>query len=212
MPSTSSRLTPVRAAVAASIAILVLVVVAAGFGRPTDAASPSSTPAPTSPASPSSSPTASPTPKPTLSPTPKPTPTSSPSDPSDEGPIPGDVSVDLQAPAGHHVTATVRDDSGDVIGIRSGVPGDGMSVRWHDIVVKNVDPRTISVTWVGITIDENVFVGVSADGDGYLVDIVQRGPYPNSDALGSDRILLLTFDQPVRAADVTGGVADRTVD
>jgi hypothetical protein len=147
-----------------------------------------------------------------VNPTSKPTPTSSPSDPSDEGPIPGDVTVDLQAPAGHHVTATVRDESGDIVGVRSGVPGDGMSVRWHDIVVKNVDPRTVSVTWVGITIDENVFVGVSADGDGYLVDIVQAGPYPNSDALGSDRVLLLTFDQPVRAADVTGGVADRAVD
>ncbi len=175
MPSASSRLTPARAAVAASIAILVLVIVAAGFGRPTDAASPSSTPAPTSSASPSPSPTASPTPNPSVNPTSKPTPTSSPSDPSDEGPIPGDVTVDLQAPAGHHVTATVRDESGDIVGVRSGVPGDGMSVRWHDIVVKNVDPRTVSVTWVGITIDENVFVGVSADGDGYLVDIVQRG-------------------------------------
>jgi hypothetical protein len=206
MPSASSRLTPARAAVAASIAILVLVIVAAGFGRPADAASPSSTPAPTAPASPSPSPT----PSPTLSPSPSPSP--EPSDPSDEGPIPGDLTVDLQAPAGHQVTATVRDDSGDIGGVRSGVPGDGMSVRWHDIVVKNVDPRTISVTWVGITIDENVFVGVSADGDGYLVDIVQSGPYPNTDTLGSDRVLLLTFDQPVRAADVTGGVADRTVD
>jgi hypothetical protein len=212
MPSASSRLTPIRAAVAASIAILVLVIVAAGFGRPADAASPTATPAPTAPARPSPSPTASPTPKPSVSPTAKPTPSPAPSDPSEEGPILGDITVNLQAPAGHVVTATVRDESGDVVGVRSGVPGDGMSVNWHDIAVKNVDARTLSVTWVGFTIDENVFVGISADGDGYLVDIVQSGPSPNTDTLGSDRVLLLTFDQPVRAADVTGGVADRTVD
>jgi hypothetical protein len=212
MPTASSRLTPIRAAVAASIAILVLVIVAAGFGRPADAASPSSTPAPTPTLSPSPSPTAIPTPIPSPTPNPTASPSPAPSDPSDDGPIPGDVTVDLQAPAGHHVTATVRDDSGDIGRIQSGVPGDGMSVRWHDIAVKNVDAHTVSVTWVGITVDENVFVGVSADGDGYVVDIVQRGLDPNSDTLGSDRVLLLTFDQPVRASDVTGGVADRSVD
>jgi hypothetical protein len=212
MPTASSRLTPIRAAVAASIAILELVIVAAGFGRPADAASPSSTPAPTPTLSPSPSPTAIPTPIPSPTPNPTASPSPAPSDPSDDGPIPGDVTVDLQAPAGHHVTATVRDDSGDIGRIQSGVPGDGMSVRWHDIAVKNVDAHTVSVTWVGITVDENVFVGVSADGDGYVVDIVQRGLDPNSDTLGSDRVLLLTFDQPVRASDVTGGVADRSVD
>lgn len=197
-----SRLTPFRTAVALIIAIAVLlVVVSVGLGggpRPSTA-----TPTPTPTASPTSSP--SPTPA-----TPVGTPVASPSVPADHGPILGDVTVDLEQASRHHVKATVRDDSGHLVDVRSGTPGDGMSVTWGEITIENIDARTLKVTWVGTGDEETVFVGISSEGDGYLVDIVQRGLGPNSDTLGYDREILLGFDRPVRAADVDGGVAETT--
>ena len=199
MHASSSRLSPIRATVALIVAIAaVLIVVTVGLGsgpRP-------STPTPT--ATPTASPTASP------SPTPVGTPVATPSVPADHGPILGDVTVDLEQASHHHVKATVRDDSGHLVDVRSGTPGDGMSVTWGEIAVENVDARTLKVTWVGTGDEETVFVGISAAGDGYLVDIVQRGLGPNSDTLGYDREIVLTFDRSVSAADVSGGVAETT--
>ena len=41
-----------------------------------------------------------------------------------------------------------------------------------------------------------------AQGDGVLLRFGQNMPYPNTDAMGADRVLVLTFDQPVAAEDV----------
>lgn len=204
MNRSNPRLTPVWSAVVLFIAVVVVAFATGGFGRVTDAGQPSTPP-------PSATPSPTPTSAPSDDPSPRPSVKPSPSPSDDEGPIPGDVTVDLDDPTGHDVTSIVRDDSGDVVEVRSGKPGDGMSVKWHDIAVDQIDARTVKVTWVGIAIDEQVFVNVSADRGGYLVEIVQAGPRPNSDALGADRVLVLTFDRPVRAADVNGGVADRTI-
>ena len=111
---------------------------------------------------------------------------------------------------GHDVKGTVRDESGRVVAVRSGAPGDGMSVRWGEVVVENADARTIRITWVGLAIDDTVHIAVSRDGRGYLVDMVQTAPLPNTDAVGYDRVLELTFDRAVRAADVEAAIAERT--
>ena len=42
--------------------------------------------------------------------------------------------------------------------------------------------------------------------------LVQAGPYPQTDAMGEDRILILTFDGPVSADDVSVEILNRTVD
>jgi hypothetical protein len=190
--SSSSR-TPALVAVAAlATVVAVFAVATSGFGRSGDPVDPS----------------APPTPSPIVSPGVTPDPT--PSAPVDHGPIEGDVTVDLENVTGHAVRASVRDTTGHLVGAVSGRPGAGMSVRWHDIAVTQVDARTISVTWVGIAMDDEVHVEISTEGDGYLVEIVQMGPPPQSDATGHDRVLILSFDEPVVAADVTGGVADRS--
>jgi hypothetical protein len=189
------------------VAAVLAVVAAVAFGlRGTGA------PAPTATTTPTATPVVTPAPvaTPTSVPTPAPTETPVPSAPADGGPLYGDVRVDLATATQNRVTATVRDGSGDVDAVRSGTPDDGMSVRWHDIAVTAVDDRTIAITWVGMAIDDDVLVAIDANGDGYVVDIVQTAPIANSDATAFDRILLVSFDHPVDPATVTGGVADRS--
>lgn len=94
--------------------------------------------------------------------------------------------------------------------VTSGRPGSGMPVFWHDIAVHNLDARTISVTWVGLALDDKVHVDIAFERGRYLIDIVQTGPVPNSDASGSDRELILRFTQPVVADEVIGGVTDKS--
>ena len=152
-------------------------------------------------ASPSVAPAKSPSVAP--SPTPRPTPTPPPS-------VPG--SVDLDNASGHDVSILIHDQVGDLVGAESGKPGDGMSVRWHDSIVENVDATSIRVTWVGLPGDDVADLGISGEAGAYVLTIVQPGPYANTDAMGEDRVLILTFDAPVSADDVSVEVLDRTVD
>jgi hypothetical protein len=144
-----------------------------------------------------------PSPAPTVVPSPSPTPVEHP-------PIAGDVHIDLWTATGHDVEATVRDTTRTITQVETGRAGAGMSVRWHDILVRQVDARTVSVTWIGLPIDDEVHVDVAYENSVYLIEIVQTGPEPGSDAIGYDRELILTFEQPVVAGDVLGGVADRS--
>ena len=154
--------------------------------RPSEPGSPAS-PMPSSPAKPSASPSANPSPQP--------------------------VSViELESASGHDVKADVIDQIGSLASARSGKPGDGMSVRWHDAIVRQAGPNAVEVTWVAFARDEQIGIGIH-DLDGPLtVVIVQAGPYPNTDALGEDRVVILSFDHPVVASDVAVEILDRTVD
>lgn len=135
------------------------------------------------------------TPGPTAEPTATPEPTEEPSD--------GIFEVDLNTPDNHDVTVTVDDATGSLSDVVSGNPGDGMSVRWFDMKVENVDPNTLRLTWVGLPLDQDVKLFVETSGDGKLrLRMVQPGPPLNSDAIGFDRIISLTFDRPVSADDV----------
>jgi len=158
--------------------------------RPSAPATPAA-PAPSGPASPSSGASASPSNSPSVDP----------------------VSViDLESTSGHRVKADVIDQVGSLVKAESGKPGDGMSVRWHDSIVRQVGPNAIQITWVAFARDERIALGVH-DVDGPLtVVIVQAGPYPNTDALGEDRVVTLTFNRPVSAAELVVQVLDRTVD
>jgi hypothetical protein len=103
---------------------------------------------------------------------------------------------------GHDVSVVVTDRSGSLVGAASGNAGDGMSVRWGDAIVRNVDPNTIEVTWAGFPRDETVGLVVEARGDGVLLRIGQDAPYPNSDAMGADRVMVFTFADRVAAGQV----------
>ena len=170
---------------AAPIAVLALTIVVAACGA--SAASP----APATPV-----PTAAPTGTPVVTPTPAstPKPSASPS----QGGV-GDEPIDLDVALGHDVAVVVTDRSGHLVGAQSGEGADGMSVRWGDAIVKNLDPNTIQVTWVGLPQDEIVGLVVELHDDGLLLRFGQAAPYPNSDAMGADRVMVFDFDMPVSA-------------
>jgi hypothetical protein len=183
-PASRGQIQPAFAIVLGIITV-VAVVAAAVASRP---------PSPTVPASPSTPPSAAPT--------------SAPS----PAPSGGPLSVDLDNATGHDVSIKIHDESGHVVRTVSGKPADGMSVRWHEAGVKNVGARSIAITWAGLPGDDLVDLGIRFDNGTYSMTLVQAGPVPNSDAMGEDRSLVLTFDAPVGAKDVSIEVLDRTVD
>jgi hypothetical protein len=166
--------------------LAVLFVVAAcgalGAAQPSPSASPSA-PAPTVPASEA--------------------PSDAPSSP-DPGAVPstpaGAIRLDVADP--HDILVSVVDPEGSLTGASSGRAGDGMSVRWGDVEVLNVDEDTLRVTWVGLPVDAAVTVRLDADGEGYVLEITQPAPPANSDATGFDRVLVLDFGSAVKAENV----------
>jgi hypothetical protein len=110
--------------------------------------------------------------------------------------IPLDVFLD------HQVTLAFSDPEGLIVKAVSGSPKDGMSVRWGDAIVRNVDPRTIEITWVGLPGDEAVTLVAKPDGNGVLLRFGQQAPPADSDAMGADRVAVLTFANPVDAGDI----------
>jgi hypothetical protein len=174
------------AAVLALLAVLILV--AGGvLGRGVD---PSGSPAPSDAPSiaPSVQPRATPVPSPTLKPT--------------DGPSDGPFKLDLENLTGDDVSVVIDDETGTLSGAASGIPGDGMSVRWFDVKVENLDAETVRITWVGLPRDEELTLAISAVDGRYQLLLVQAAPPANSDALGFDRIVDLRFESPVSAADV----------
>jgi hypothetical protein len=179
-------------AVAAGIAAVALVAivgaVALGAGRqPADAPAPSHSPKPTAVASVPATPVPA---------TPVPA-TPAPSDPVGVPPV---VILDTVEPDDPSVA--IDDQSGTLVDVHAEPAGDGMSVRWNDSIVEQVGPKTIRVTWVGFPGAEQVGLTITADGGAPVLVFDQKAPYANTDALGADRVLVLTFDSAVDAGDI----------
>jgi hypothetical protein len=202
-PSHRSARGQVQPLVAVALGVVAVVGLAAAVlvSRPGAADGPRPSDRPSTP--PGSAPVASPMPS-SPSPSATPTPTADPSA--------GIGTIDLRSATGHDVTAQIHDQTGDLVKAASGAPGDGMSVRWHDALVANAGSRTIFVTWAGLPKDDVLDLGVAIVDGRLQVTVVQAGPVPNSDAMGEDRVIALTFDRPVAAADVSVEILDRTVD
>lgn len=141
-------------------------------------------------------PSGSPKPVPTATPDRTPTPVPS------KAPDGGDIKVDLDVRSDHDVSVLIKDRTGALKDARTGTPGDGMSVRWHDSKVENIDDSTLRLVWVGWPRDEEVGLSIAKVDGGYEILITQTAPLPNTDAMGYDRMLVLTFDAPVSADDV----------
>lgn len=186
--SRSARGLALPAAILIALVAVLALVASGALGRAAD---------PTPP--PSGSPSAPPTEQPTASPTDKP----------GESPSDGKIRIPLENATDHDVTAVIDDATGKVVEVRSGKPGDGMSVRWHDYKVENVDDTTVRIVWVGLPYSEDVDVTVSEKDGAYAVEIVQKGPVANSDAVGYDRILVVEFGGQVKAEDVEVTIKDR---
>jgi hypothetical protein len=175
-----SRLAPVI--VALTIAIL-LAACSTGTGAP--AASPSDPPAMPSPAPETPAP-ASPAPA-----TPAPTEVAA-----------ADLRVDLQSTSGQDVYVDIVDRSGTIERAVTGRPAEGVSVGSGTLQVENLDARTVRLMWSGFPIDNQLRLFVDPIGVGYRFLMIQPAPTGPADAMGEDRILDLTFDREVSAAEV----------
>ena len=153
---------------------------------PPPPAAPVATPRPTSKP-------ADPAPVPTAKPTPRPTHTNLPYDPAP-------IKVNLQTVDDSAVRVDIVDISGILDSAKSGSPAEGASAE--GLVVENVDARTLRLTWVDFPID-NVDQLYIEWFDGHLKFVlVQPEPRGDTDAVGYDRELVLTFSEPVSAGDV----------
>ena len=187
-PSSFTKVALPGAALVAVTAALVIVVSGA-FGRGAVAPTPSDRP--------SAAPTVVPA-------SPSPLATSQPSNDPAESPL----TVALKNLTEHDVSVAIDDQTTTLAGAASGQPGDGMSVRWHDMQVANVDADTIRIVWVGLPRDEQLTLSVTGQAGAYALRFVQAAPPANSDAIGFDRILNLDFTAPVSADDVKVTIED----
>jgi hypothetical protein len=187
-PYTMARSTTTKTAVSFIVAVGMIVILAA-FAVVAAGSSAAPSPAPTD--RPSPVPTEAPSP--VATPTPVPVP--SPVDPVGQG-IVLDVADD------HEVVVVIANASDTVTGARSGVAKDGMSVRWGDVIVENVDDDTLRLTWAGWLQDESITVAVAAEADALSITVTQKMPYENTDAMGGDRVLEIDLAQPFDADDV----------
>ena len=177
------------------LAIATVAVVAFAVGPGRASAAPASIPP-----APSSTPVlATPTPIPTAVVTPKPPasnpPASNPPD-GDETPI----SIDLDTFDRHTVSIDIVDRTGSIIRAVSGRPGDNPSA--DGLAVKNLDARTLQLTWVDFPIDNHLTLFVNEVGGHLRFLLIQPGPTGVTDAVGMDRQLILTFNHAVDASTV----------
>jgi hypothetical protein len=185
--SSSSRPTAGNIVAAGILAIaLAIVVGAAALGAARQVAP-----------SPSPSPAATPSPLPTAPATPVPATPAPTADPTD-----GPIAVVLDTVDENDPRVVVDDQTGTLVDVLTGHGGDGMSVRWNEAIVDQIDARTIRVTWVGFPGDEQVVLTIDTNDGAPVLVFDQRAPYANTDALGADRVLVLTFDNDVDAGEV----------
>jgi len=158
-------------------------------------------PAPSAPVvTPSPAPVvATPQPKPVATPEPEPVATPEPTDGGDDA-IP--LTVDLETADGHNVYVDIVDRYGLLESAESGSPAEGMSVEPFTLQIENLDERTLKLTWIDFGIDNALELHFFQDGRIFV--LVQPDPDGDVDAMGFDRELILTFEEPISADDIDG--------
>lgn len=149
-------------------------------------------------------PSPSPSPSPVATPAPAATPTATPPPPATPAPttVPVPSVVVLDTVDDTDPRLAIDDQTSSLLFVFSGHAGDGMSTRWNTAIVDQVDSNSIRVTWVGFPGEEQIDLAITADGGTPVLVFDQMAPYANTDALGADRVLHLTFDHAVNAAAV----------
>jgi hypothetical protein len=112
------------------------------------------------------------------------------------------IHVELDSTSGQDVYVDIVDRSGTIERAVSGRPGEGVSVAAETIQVENLDPRTLRLSWSDFPIDNGLSLYVDPVGVGYRLLLIQPAPTGPADAMGEDRILELTFDHDISAAEV----------
>ena len=144
-------------------------------------------------------PVATPEPKPVATPEPRPVATPEPTDDGDDA-MP--ITVDLETADGHDVHVDIVDRYGLLESAESGHPAEGMSVEPYTLEIENLDERTLKLTWVDFAIDNALALHFFQDGR--VLVLVQPEPAGDVDAMGHDRELILTFEEPISADDIEG--------
>lgn len=144
-----------------------------------------------------------PSPSPTAeSPAASATPHPSPSAPS---PTPVAMSVDLVGFGGRALsTIEVLDESGTLVGARTGQPAEDPSDPNPDVRNDPADPATVVLTWTGILDDTDRRLTIAPDGRTMTLDKLPGC----GDLVAVDRVLALTFSGPVPADEVTVTIVD----
>ena len=164
------------------IAAIVIALVAFGGGRRGDPAV-----VPVVPTSPPATPV--------VTPAPSPEPSEEPDGGNDGMPI----KVDLENATDHDVYVDIVDRTRLLARAVSGTPGFNASVEPYTVAVEQVDERTLRLSWVDYPIDNALALYIDeVDGSLRLV-LVQPAPTGDTDAIAFDRVLLLTFSEPVSA-------------
>jgi hypothetical protein len=130
------------------------------------------------------------------------TPKASPSAPS---PSPVVVSVDLIGFGGRALsTIEVVDESGTIVGARTGQPAEDPSDPSPDVRNDPSDPATVVLTWTGILSDTDRRLTIAPDGRTMTLDKLPGC----GDLVPVNRVLALTFSSPVPADEVTVTIVD----
>jgi hypothetical protein len=117
----------------------------------------------------------------------------------------GPISVALENATDHDVSIDMIDDGHHVVAARSGHPADGASVPFGKLVAKNLDAKTVELTWSDTPGDAELGLYVSENAK---VVLVIRPERPAGDAVAFDRVLVIEFDAPVDAKALLLGVQE----
>ena len=123
-------------------------------------------------------------------------------EPTDGGDDAMPLTVDLETADGHDVYVDIVDRYGLLESAESGHPAEGMSVEPYTLDIENLDERTLKLTWVDFGIDNALELHFFQDGK--VLVMVQPEPDSDVDAMGYDRELILTFEEPISADDIEG--------
>jgi hypothetical protein len=97
----------------------------------------------------------------------------------------------------------VLDDPDGAVTASSAAKHDGvMSIRWFESDVEQLKANSFRITYAAYPEEANVEVKVTYVSGGLHVEITQKSPPLNSDALGEDRVLMLELTKDLAAADV----------
>jgi hypothetical protein len=120
--------------------------------------------------------------------------------PSAASPSPLVMSVELIGFGGRTLsTIEVVDESGTLVGARTGQPAEDPSDPSPDVQNDPTDPSTVVLTWFGILDDTDRRLTIARDGRTMTLDVL-RGC---GDLVPVNRVLALTFGGPVPADEVT---------
>ena len=176
-----STTTTARSRFAPVVGAVVIAALIAACSAGVGASAPTSVPAPATP------PPATPVPSPEIE---------------DPGTDAMPIRVELDSTSGQDVYVDIVDRSATIERAASGRPGEGVSVSAGSVHVENLDPHTLRLSWSDFPIDNGLALYVDPVGAGYRFLLIKPAPTGPADAMGEDRILELTFDRDIAAADV----------